>query len=168
MPSAWGLILTDPRGSKVTAVTWPVIGSIWKWPIVSSWLLFRGTDWGLVWSWFSSSFPTCAVRSSSPHSAGSASSAVRNSGSEKGSEGEASKLCRVRDWTVEEWDEDTTKLELCVEMWSCHVSWTSITKNFWKINQFPLGFEVKINICKRKKGLTFINTEESVCCYCRV
>lgn len=111
MPSACGLILAEPRGSKVTVAMWPVIGSMWKWPIPSSWLLFWGTDWEADRSWFSSSFPICAVISSSSHSAGSASSTAENRGSETYSAEESWKFCRVRDWTVWEWDAETTKLE---------------------------------------------------------
>lgn len=110
MPSACGLILAVPRGSKVTVAMWPVIGSMWKLPILSSWLLFWGTDWEVDRSWFSSSFPICAVISSSSHSAGSASSTAENKGSETCSAWESWKFCRVRDWTVWEWDAKTTKL----------------------------------------------------------
>ena len=103
MSSACGRSRADRWGSKVRVAMWPVIGSIWKWSVLSSWVPFWDAGSRPDLSWFTPSFPIRADISSNSWSHGkcrSGGSASSSAGSVTYSTREAWRFCRDRDWTV--------------------------------------------------------------------
>lgn len=108
MSSACGRSLAGRCGSKVTIAMRPVMGSPWKCLSSSSWLLLRDMGFKLDSSWSTPNLLISEVISSTPRSPGkcrcrdSGSSSAENGGSVTCNTREAWRLCRERDWTVED------------------------------------------------------------------